>query len=184
MLSENGWDGHFVVQTFFLMDLLRTVKLMIYNVHIVHTMWVSQQLKLNLGLFGLEIVTLASDISTIRFVTVCKVEVVTCFLFISLSHTRLNILQIHRNYTMTTKHTQRQINGAGIISMLFKIYDVKSGSVVMCSPFLRMNWISQTRTGKPCLLCLPRRNGKSIAARRRWVLHNIINNLRFSLAVC
>nr|KAF6461699.1 dishevelled associated activator of morphogenesis 2 [Molossus molossus] len=31
----------------------------------------------------------------------------------------------------------------------------------------RMNWISRTRTGRLCLPCPLRRNGKSTAARRR-----------------
>lgn len=33
----------------------------------------------------------------------------------------------------------------------------------------RMNWTWRIRTGRPCSLCPMRKNGKSIAARRRWV---------------
>lgn len=38
----------------------------------------------------------------------------------------------------------------------------------------RMNWTLQTRTGRPCLLCLLRRNGRSIAARKRYDFRSIV----------
>lgn len=154
-------------------------------------MWVSQQLKLYPGLFGLEIIGNLWQVTwahTVRFVTVCKVKVFTCFVFILLSHTR-HTWTCYK-YTWTTQllqNTNRDKLYWGwyyIFSLCFLRYIMLSVAQLSYSLFLRMNWISQTRTGKPCLLCLPRRNGKSIAARRRWVLYNIINNLRFSLAVC
>lgn len=51
----------------------------------------------------------------------------------------------------------------------------------------RMNWTWRIRTGRPCSLCLMRRNGRSTAARRRWVglcliVPNISSNLWLALS--
>lgn len=47
-----------------------------------------------------------------------------------------------------------------------------------------MSWTWLTKTGRPCLLCQMKRNGRSTAARRRWVGPHLYISFDLWLAFC
>lgn len=131
-------------------------------------MWVSQQLKLYPGLFGLEIIGNLWQVTwahTVRFVTVCKVKVFSCFVFILLSHTR-HTWTCYK-YTWTTQLLQNTHRDKllGLVlylfTMLFKIYNVKCGSVVLFS--FPQDELDLTDKNREAMFALP--------AEKKWQIY-------------